>query len=47
MRLAKAGYYGGNPSEVLSAPLDIVLQLIQYEIFENQLEKAYYELNKE
>jgi hypothetical protein len=47
MKLAKIGYYGGAPDAVLAAPLDTVLQIIQYEIFENQLEKAYYDLNKE
>jgi len=45
MKLAKLGYYCGDPEKVMRAPCDVILQIIKYEIFENDLEKAYYDLN--
>jgi len=47
IRLAKAGYYGGDPDAVKKSPLDTVLAIIQYENFEADLQKAYKELNSE
>jgi len=45
--LAKSGYFGGNPETVLNAPVDIVLNAFQYEIFSRDYENAIIELNKE
>jgi len=45
LRLAKAGYGGGDPNRILAMPVDIVMAMIQYEIFLNQYEKAYIKLN--
>ena len=45
--LAKSGYFGGNPVTVLNAPVDIVLNAFQYEMFSREYENAVFELNKE
>ena len=47
IRLAKMGYYGGNPDSIKKAPVDSVLQIINYENFEIDLRAAYKELNDE
>jgi len=44
-RLAKAGYYGGDPEAVLRARADTVLSLVQYEIFLNEYQEEEYLLN--
>lgn len=46
MRLAKAGYYGGDPDAVKAAPADTVLTILHYEAFETAYEIAYSELNR-
>lgn len=46
VKLAKAGYYGGDPQAVLRAPADIVLAALQYEAFSSDYERTYMELNK-
>jgi hypothetical protein len=46
MRLAKAGYFNGDPSQALSAPVDIVLDTLEYERFHAEFEDAMYEMNK-
>lgn len=45
MRLAKIGYYNGDPEAVKNAPVDVILDLINYESFESKLEQAYRDLN--
>lgn len=45
-RLAKAGYFGGNPSKVLRAPVDVVMDVMAFEAFEVNYEKAYEALNR-
>jgi hypothetical protein len=45
--VAKAGYYGGDPEKVLSARVDIVMDLIDYEAFTSDYEARYMELNRE
>jgi hypothetical protein len=47
LRLAKAGYAGGDPERVLKMRADIVLAAIQYEKFVSDYENAFIELNKE
>lgn len=46
IKLAKSGYYGGNPELVKQAPLDMVLQILQYERFETDLQVAYRKLSE-
>jgi hypothetical protein len=45
--LAKAGWYNGNPSAVMQAPTDEVIDALYYEKMTKELEKAFYEMNKE
>ena len=46
LRLAKAGYWNGDPSRVLKAPAGEVLAAVQYENFCGEYERAIVELNK-
>lgn len=46
LRLAKAGYYGGDPGRVKMAPVDDVLNALAYESFVGEYEAVEYELNK-
>jgi hypothetical protein len=46
LRLAKAGYWQGDPGRILKAPTDEVLAAVQYEIFTGEHERMTYELNK-
>lgn len=46
LRLAKAGWFNGDPSAVLEAPASAVLDALEYERFHAELEDAMYELNK-
>jgi len=46
LKLSRAGYYGGNLDNVLNARVDHVLSALEYEIFNNEYERAYTELNK-
>lgn len=45
--LAKAGWFGGNPSTVYSTPIDIVFDAYYFEIMSRDYESTYFELNKE
>lgn len=47
IKLAKIGYFAGNPVAVRQAPLDIVLQILEYERFEFQVQCAYRDLTNE
>jgi hypothetical protein len=44
VKLAKLGYYKGDPDAVLAAPITTVLSILDYEVFENDLVAAYSEL---
>jgi hypothetical protein len=46
VKLAKAGYCGGDPEKVLKARVDLVMEMYQYENFVNKYEKVWMELNK-
>lgn len=45
-RLAKAGYFGGDPAAVLRAPVDMVQSIIEYEGFEADYESEYIAINQ-
>ena len=45
IRLAKLGYYGGDPDAVLAAPFDKVQNILCYEKFEADYEREYAALN--
>ena len=46
LRIAKAGYYSGDPQKVLEARVDYVLSILEYESFNSDYERVYTELNK-
>lgn len=47
LRVAREGYFGGNPRNVLNARVDDVIAVMQYEIFNMAFEAAFVELNRE
>lgn len=46
LRLASAGYCGGDPERVMRMRADWVLAAIQYEAFKADYEDVFLELNK-
>lgn len=46
LRLAKAGYYGGDPGKVLAAPVDLVLGALHYERFLDEYQEAALNLSR-
>lgn len=44
--LAKAGWYGGNPSAILAAPIDEVLKSYYFEIMARQFKSTTLEMSK-
>lgn len=46
LRLAKVGYFGGDPERVLNGRVDLVLEALEYERFQGEYEDVYYEINK-
>lgn len=47
LRLARAGYCGGDPEKVLRMRADTVLAMLAYEKFKDDYERAYIDLNRE
>lgn len=47
LRLASAGYGGGDPEKVLAMRADLVLAALQYEMFKQDYERRWLELNTE
>ena len=47
LRLAKAGYCGGDPERILGMRADLVMAALQYESFIGDYERTYLELNRE
>lgn len=45
--LAKAGWWGSNPTRIFNAPADEVINAYHYEIFTREFEQTYIELNRE
>lgn len=44
--LAKAGWYGGNLTEIYNAPIDVVLKAYDFEIMTRQYKSTAYEMSK-
>jgi hypothetical protein len=40
LRLAKEGYWGGDPERVLNGRVDLVLEAAEYEVFINKYIEA-------
>jgi hypothetical protein len=47
LRVARAGYYGGDPERVLKASFPMVMAIIQYEDFCNEYERTFHKINTE
>lgn len=47
VRVAKLGYYGGNPDKVKKAPVDTVMAILAYEKFELEYKETAEEINNE
>lgn len=47
LRLAKGGWWGGNPGAVLLAPADEVVLAVQYEEFKGSYEAEMLKMAKE
>lgn len=45
LKVAKAGYYNGDPENVLKARVDYVLAVLEYEKFSFDYEAVYMEIN--
>jgi len=44
--LAKAGWYGGNPSAIYAAPIDEVFKSYDFEIMSRQFKSTKIEMSK-
>lgn len=47
LRLARAGYGGGDPEMILKMRADLVVAAIQYEEFNSDYERTHVELNRD
>jgi len=47
IRIAHAGFFGGDPGAVLEAPVDVVQSILDFENFSIDYEREYLELNKD
>lgn len=47
LRLAGAGYCGGDPERVLAMRVDLVMAALQYELFKDDYQRAAIELSRE
>ena len=46
IRLAGAGYGGGDPNKVLEMPVDVVVDVLSFLKFRSEYEETVHELNK-
>jgi hypothetical protein len=46
LRLAKEGFWGGDPEKVLRARADHVVEAVQYLTFLGDYERAYVDMNR-
>lgn len=46
LKVAKAGYYGGNPAFVRQAPIDDVISILDYENFLGEYEFTEFKMNE-
>lgn len=47
LKLAKAGWWQGDPGRIMNAPANEVMAAAQYENFVSEYERATFDLNKE
>lgn len=46
LRLASAGYGGGDPERVVQMRADWVMKMLQYEVFKNEYQDVFLEMNR-
>lgn len=46
LRLAKAGYMGGDPTQVMRSPVDTVVAMLHYENFLGDYERTWVQMNR-
>lgn len=46
MRIARSGYFGGDPARVRAASIDDVFRILEYENFLSDYEFTEYKLNE-
>jgi len=46
LRLASAGYGGGDPEVVVQMRADWVVKMLQYEVFKSTYQEVFVEMNK-
>lgn len=46
LRLASAGYGGGDPESVLRMRADLVIAAMEYEVFKDDYNTVFIEMNK-
>jgi hypothetical protein len=47
LRLARAGYGGGDPEKIMAMRVDLVLAALEYEGFVSNYERTWVEINRE
>lgn len=47
LRLARAGYWDGDPEKAMAADPGVVIAALQYEVFRDEYERTYNEMNRE
>jgi hypothetical protein len=47
IKLAKEGYFNGDPDQVMNAPVDTVQAILEYEGFLGDYNEEYITLNKD
>lgn len=46
LRLAKNGFYNGNPQNILDADVDMILKIKDFEIYDKEYLECFEQLNK-
>lgn len=47
LRLAKGGWWNGDPGKIMQAPADEVMAALHYEEFQSKFESAVVDLNRD
>jgi hypothetical protein len=45
VRIAKMGFYGGDPDKVLKAPVTTIMNILAFERYEYEYQETFGELN--
>jgi hypothetical protein len=47
LKIAEAGFYGGDPQRVLDAPVDMILNILRFREFQADYDKMFQAMNEE